>query len=328
MAVDCLLSVLVPVYNGENDIKRCIESVIFQDFLNGELEIIIINDGSTDGTKEILDEYVEKYSFIKAYHFENKGLSATRNKALTFAKGKYVYFFDSDDYLAPNCLKPIINKMISNGLEFLGFDSLKTNFKDFSDFDDVNSIVDNKDKVTSGVDFMSSTNFKNTVWWYILDRCFLLETGIKNDESDVIEDGLFTSSILLLTSKMMYLPIKIHAYYNKIDSLQNNKEPSHYKKMIYRYGNTALTYQNVIDTAILYKVPIEVLNRLKAKQQSYIFFLKLILKRFEEVKIYPLKSFIGKDYNILSYRFLTLVFNNNLLLRSVLKLSAKISKDL
>ena len=98
---DPLVSIIMPVYNGEKYIKEAIDSVINQTYKNWEL--IIVNDGSKDNTERIVKSYDDKR--IKYFYQENKGVSAARNRALEVAKGKYITFLDSDDYLPPNSIK-------------------------------------------------------------------------------------------------------------------------------------------------------------------------------------------------------------------------------
>ncbi|MCL4935677.1 glycosyltransferase [Streptococcus suis] len=98
-----LVSVIVPVYNVENYLSQCLESIINQTYQN--LEIILVNDGSTDGSGKICDDYAAKDSRIKVIHQENGGLSDARNKGLDAMTGQFVIFVDSDDYLESNCIQ-------------------------------------------------------------------------------------------------------------------------------------------------------------------------------------------------------------------------------
>ena len=91
-----LLSVIIPVYNTEKYLTKCVNSVINQTYKN--LELILVDDGSPDNSGKICDEYAEKYSFVKVIHKENGGLSSARNKGLDVACGQYVIFMDSDDW--------------------------------------------------------------------------------------------------------------------------------------------------------------------------------------------------------------------------------------
>lgn len=92
-----LISVIIPVYNVENFLPKCLDSVLAQTYKN--LEIILINDGSADNSGKICDEYAAKDKRIHVVHQENKGLSRARNTGLSLAKGKYIAFVDSDDYI-------------------------------------------------------------------------------------------------------------------------------------------------------------------------------------------------------------------------------------
>ena len=101
------VSVIVPVYNVEKFLVECINSLIEQTL--SEIEILLIDDGSTDKSGKICDDYAKKYSNIKVYHKKNGGLSDARNYGLQFAKGEFISFIDSDDKIAPNMLELMYN---------------------------------------------------------------------------------------------------------------------------------------------------------------------------------------------------------------------------
>ena len=103
------VSVIVPVYNGEDKLKRCVESILNQDY--EDLELILINDGSKDNSRAIIDEYAEKDSRIKKLHKENGGVSSTRNAGLELAEGDYVQFVDVDDYLPMESTKQLVRSL-------------------------------------------------------------------------------------------------------------------------------------------------------------------------------------------------------------------------
>ncbi|MGT2741902.1 glycosyltransferase [Streptococcus plurextorum] len=114
-----LLSVIIPVYNVEKYLKRCLESILVQSW--NDYEIILVDDGSTDSSAQICDSYAEKYEMIRVIHKENKGLSDTRNQGIEQAVGEYVYFPDSDDWLEPNTfsdLSDIIEECIYDIISF------------------------------------------------------------------------------------------------------------------------------------------------------------------------------------------------------------------
>lgn len=115
-----LLSVVVPVYNVENYLRRCIESLLRQTY--SPLEIILVNDGSCDGCPTICDEYAEKYTNITVIHKENGGLSSARNAGIVKASGEYITFVDSDDWVADDTYEFSMRQIFENGADCFQFD--------------------------------------------------------------------------------------------------------------------------------------------------------------------------------------------------------------
>lgn len=110
-----LVSIIIPVYNGENSIERCIKSVLEQDYYN--IEIIIINDGSTDNTANILKKHKDKR--IKIINQTNSGVSSSRNNGIDCSKGEYITFIDADDYIDKSFLKNAIKISMDNNLDLI-----------------------------------------------------------------------------------------------------------------------------------------------------------------------------------------------------------------
>ncbi len=109
------VSVIIPVYNVEKYLAKCLDSVINQTLK--DIEIICINDGSTDGSAKILEEYAKKDDRIKVINQENGGLSNARNSGLDIASGKYCYFLDSDDWIELNTLEKLVNVINENDVD-------------------------------------------------------------------------------------------------------------------------------------------------------------------------------------------------------------------
>ncbi|MFG6149944.1 glycosyltransferase family 2 protein [Halobacillus sp. B23F22_1] len=99
------ISIIVPVYNVEPYLRRCLDSILEQTFT--DIEVIVVNDGSTDGSGEICDEFAEKDKRIRVIHKKNGGLSSARNAGLDIVKGEYIGFVDSDDYIDINMYKKL-----------------------------------------------------------------------------------------------------------------------------------------------------------------------------------------------------------------------------
>ena len=98
-----LFSIVIPVYNSEKYLRNCIGSCLAQTF--SDFEVVVINDGSKDASKDILTEYTKKTDKIHVYHFENAGVSVSRRRGISLANGKYIIFVDSDDTISPNLLE-------------------------------------------------------------------------------------------------------------------------------------------------------------------------------------------------------------------------------
>ncbi|HEM5188819.1 TPA: glycosyltransferase, partial [Streptococcus suis] len=115
-----LLSVIIPVYQVEKYLKRCIDSVLAQKFI--DYEIILVDDGSTDSSPEICDEYSIEHPHISVIHKENGGLSDARNVGIKHAVGEYIFFLDSDDWISPTMFESLKEIISSKKHDIIHFD--------------------------------------------------------------------------------------------------------------------------------------------------------------------------------------------------------------
>ena len=111
------VSIIVPVYNAQDYLERCVDSILNQEYT--ELEIFLINDGSTDRSGEICESYRKKDSRIHVIHKDNTGVSDSRNMAIRQAKGTYLQFADSDDWMAPQAVKLMVRKANETGCDMV-----------------------------------------------------------------------------------------------------------------------------------------------------------------------------------------------------------------
>ncbi len=114
------ISVIIPVYNVENYLRECVDSVLNQTF--SDYEIILVDDGSTDISGKICDKYAVKDDRVNVIHKKNGGLSNARNVGLKKAVGEYIYFLDSDDYIKTDALEKLYNTAISEKADVVFFD--------------------------------------------------------------------------------------------------------------------------------------------------------------------------------------------------------------
>ncbi len=117
--MDCqknLISIIVPVYNVEKYLKHCLDSLVNQRYKN--IEVIMIDDGSEDKSRDICDEYADRYSNFISVHKQNAGLGLARNTGLEYVQGEFVAFVDSDDWIEPDMFVNLYNALMANGVDF------------------------------------------------------------------------------------------------------------------------------------------------------------------------------------------------------------------
>lgn len=163
------LSIILPVYNVAKFIPDCLDSLLCQDISKEDYEIICVNDGSPDNSVEVIENYIEKYSNIKLISQPNSGVCVARNNGFENAKGKYTWFVDPDDYIAPNCLGRLLSAMEENNADLLTFDYF--NVEEESSF---SSTKTTEIKIKEQVGYSS----KGGGCQYICRRQYLIDNGI------------------------------------------------------------------------------------------------------------------------------------------------------
>lgn len=191
-----LISVIIPVYNVEEYLRECIESVLNQTF--SDFEVILVDDGSTDSSGDICDEYVEKDDRVVVIHKKNEGPSKTRNVGLENANGKYIYFLDSDDYIEINALELLVDTAESNQADLVFFDAVS--FTDDRSQIRQGYVVNGTYETKSGYEMLTDLHNNNdyhcSVVLLIINRNLLNDNNIRFLESAYCsEDMLFTYKV-------------------------------------------------------------------------------------------------------------------------------------
>lgn len=208
-----LLSIIIPVYNVEKYIMKCVSSILEQILLlqdKDSIEIIIVNDGTKDNSIKIITDYITNFDFVRVLNQENRGLSAARNFGLKNASGKYVWFFDSDDYLNENTLGRIVANLKDNyDLCVVGMQSI----------DEKNNVLDSYifRKVHKALDFTKSNNFMAQL--YIVRRQILLDNDIFFYEGIYHEDVEFTPRMLCYINNYCIIDKPVYCYLKRIGSI-------------------------------------------------------------------------------------------------------------
>jgi glycosyltransferase involved in cell wall biosynthesis len=216
------ISIIVPAYNAEKYLERCVTSLLKQDLSSDEYEIIVINDGSTDRTGIILDEYSNRFPNLNCITVPNGGVSEARNRGCKEARGKYFLFVDADDWIQTNVLQAIYESLEKDDLDVLVMDFQYWGEKgelpkDFNQLPENHSL---DAEVLSGNNFMQRflprvvwCNAYRTDFWREHNLSFL---PIRHEDEEIIP------KIFYYAKRVRFLPVKFYCYYKNQDSFMMN----------------------------------------------------------------------------------------------------------
>lgn len=204
-----LISVIVPVYNAEFFINKCVESILNQTYKN--IEIIIINDGSTDNTGFILADFNLKYRNIKVFNQINQGQGVARNRGLEEAVGEFIFFIDSDDVIYPDCFEKCILFMQNANYDFacFGVNFRKINGEIAKVTRYYHGAILEKDIL---IDYLSRAKILNVVWNKIYRKEFLDVFRVSFDQERVNEDALFTLKLVCNAKAIGFIPLVLYEH--------------------------------------------------------------------------------------------------------------------
>lgn len=224
------ISFIVPIYNTAKYLAQCLDSILAQPI---DKEIILINDGSTDNSKEIATAYAEKYPIITLIHQANAGLSATRNVGLRLARGEYVYFCDSDDYINDTQWSDIYTLAKMHKV-----DVLKLQIMMFLDDDPsqeyhwqtaTNQLERNTGQLYTGYQFfvqLTHSRWIPAVCWSLYRREFLLENQLFFVEKLKAEDQIFYTQVLTCRPDVQVLELPLTAYHYRYRQNSLSRSPN------------------------------------------------------------------------------------------------------
>lgn len=224
--MDIKVSIIIPAYNIEKYIEESILSSINQTLK--EIEIIIINDGSTDKTLEIIKKYKKIDNRIKLIDQKNQGVSIARNNGLEVARGKYIYFLDGDDWIENEALNECYNIAENLEIDIIHFNSLKieekTKIKNFSYVKGTNL---DENKIYIGEEFVeecfNKNIFRGEVWFNFIKRELIENLKLKFYPGISYEDILFTMKLQNSNYKIKYLNKIFHNYRIREKSITQSK---------------------------------------------------------------------------------------------------------
>lgn len=207
------ISIVVPAYNAEKYLERCLTSLLHQDLSSEEYEIIVINDGSVDRTEEILSSYSGRFSNLNYETVPNGGAGEARNSGFRKVKGKYFMYVDADDWIQENILQEIYTSLEKDQLDVLVMDYHHRDDKGElpKDFNILPENVNLSDRVYSGIEFMQKflprvvwSNVYRSAFWEGSDLSFL---PISHEDEEILP------RIFYYARQVRFLPLSFYFYY-------------------------------------------------------------------------------------------------------------------
>lgn len=219
------LSIIVPIYNVERYLERCIISILNQTYIN--FELILVNDGSTDNSKDICEKYLSIDNRIKLINKKNGGLSSARNTGIELAIGEYIAFVDSDDYINKYMYEVLITtlKKDKSDMVICGYnkvDQNEANFQEINNYIDVNNVLASKISKVEALDKLLIEGEKFVLAWNkIYKRKLFNELRYKNGK--IYEDEFLAHRVLYKCNKVSVINEKLYFYIQRDGSIINSK---------------------------------------------------------------------------------------------------------
>ena len=282
------ISIIVPVYNVEKYIRRCLDSIAVQTFT--DWECICVDDGTPDASGKICNEYAQKDSRFVVIHKENGGVSSARNVGLDVAKGEYVTFCDSDDYVERNWLSSLYEQAIFTNSDIVNCDLIRKSTK--SDYTQ-HQVPGLTGKET--VKKLMTGDFDGYLWIKLIKRSLIEDNFVRFSENfDLWEDIPFSIKLYYHSKKNSYLPKSLYNYWveneNSYTSIKNEKSFSDMDKAVNEVHSFLIKmpdYQifNDFENYLKFKVLQQVVYTCKDIEIK-----KQYLKKYSEIKILKLKK--------------------------------------
>jgi glycosyltransferase EpsJ len=214
--LDSLVSIIVPVYNAEGNIKRCIESILQQSYKN--IQLILINDGSTDKSLDICNYFKSIDNRIIVINKQNEGVSATRNSGINLAEGDYIGFVDSDDYIEKEMYETMLNQIRKNNSQacVLMEYTINSFAKHRSHYN--NNVIDGKDAVS----YLFSLSFPTSCWAYLYKKD-IVKNNYLNEEVHFFEDFEFNFRALQSSHRISLCYERLYNYITNEESINSQK---------------------------------------------------------------------------------------------------------
>ena len=207
------LSIIVPVYNVEQYIRPCFESIFKQGLDENEYEVIIVNDGSTDKSMEMISDIISQHNNITIINQENQGLSVARNNGIKIAKGYYIFMPDSDDLLIENSLSPLLDQALKTKVDIIAADFIKMEDEEIAHYKHVPQKEITYTEKTGEQLFLEDLNpHQCYVWRSLFRRGFITENNLRFYPGIRYQDVPFTHECYLKAGRCLKTTLLLNIY--------------------------------------------------------------------------------------------------------------------
>ena len=232
------LSIVVPVYNVERFLDKCVESLLDQDIDHSEYEIILVDDGSSDNSSRICDDYAN-HGNIHVIHQPNGGLSVARNTGILAAKGHYIQFVDSDDCLQCQILGPLLERAEGEDLDVLrfGYQYINEDGSIVHPYKEEKVDVDMREDIVDGSMFLGKR--LGTACYacqFMVKTAFLRRNELRFTPGILFEDVVWTPAVLLAAEKVSSSVTVVYNYLIRDNSITKNKGKDHLGRVLDSYS--------------------------------------------------------------------------------------------
>ena len=226
------LSILVPAYNVEGWVTRCLDSILNQDVPS--VEVVVVDDGSSDATYRVIEQYARQHVNLRLFHKHNEGVGAARNYLLDKACGEFIWFVDSDDYITEGALQHILSELNST-IDLL---SVSYNGGVFTPFEG------------SAIEYIQKGYINGYLWTKIIRRSVIEDAHIRFDPQRYSqEDWFFLMQVYPLLEKVKQIPLKIYVYCDdNQQSIMREVSWKHKRKLVADSRETICNFKDFINS--------------------------------------------------------------------------------
>lgn len=276
------LSIIIPIYNAQNTLRKCLDSILEQEYT--DYEIILINDGSQDSSEKIILEYEKENNKIKYISKENSGVADSRNIGVKNATGEYIVFVDSDDYVK-NTIFTDIESYLEKGIELIKWKGILVN-KDGKEISKMQGPCFEETIGENGFNKLYSEDvFIDTLWLYAIKRNIFIENDFKFTTNTYHEDFGLLPLIIVKAKTMVSIDKYNYFYVQTENSIMRGND---YKKTLKKAYDSLLQYDNIIKKIENYNI------EKKTKENIKIFCTNTILLKIETLEERDKKDFIAQ----------------------------------